>query len=98
LLIGIAFFKKNVPRIRVFDLLLTFGERKVNLQDYISKSIEHLGLLSALCQKLGIAEFIDNHFPNQSEHRHIIYVQLLVAMILNSLGFVSLTVTVLFIL
>lgn len=80
-----------MTRIRVFDLLLTFGERKVNLPDYTSKSIDHLGLVSALCQELGIAEFIDNQFPNQSEHRHISYGQLLVAMILNGLGFVSRT-------
>ena len=80
-----------MTRIRVFDLLLTFGERKVNLPDYTSKSIDHLGLVSALCQELGIAEFIDNQFPNQSEHRHISHGQLLVAMILNGLGFVSRT-------
>ena len=37
--------------------------------DYTSKSIDHLGLVSALCQELGIAKFIDNQFPNQSVHR-----------------------------
>ena len=74
-----------------FDLSLTFGERKVNLSDYTSKSIDHLGLVSALCQELGIAEFIDNELSNQSQHRHISYGQLLVAMILNGLGFVSRT-------
>lgn len=74
-----------------FDLLLTLGERKMNLSDYTSKSIDHLGLVSALCQELGIAEFIDNEISNQSEHRHISYGQLLVAMILNGLGFVSRT-------
>ena len=63
----------------------------MNLPEYTSKSIDHLGLVSALCQELGIAEFIDNQFPNQSEHRHISYGQLLVAMILNGLGFVSRT-------
>jgi transposase len=74
-----------------FDQLLTFGEIKVNLPAYKSKSVDHLGLVSALCQELGIAEFIDNQFPNQSQHRHISYGQLLVAMILNGLGFVSRT-------
>lgn len=74
-----------------FDLLLTFGERKVNPPVYTSKSVDHLGLVSALCQELGIAEFIDNQLPNQSQHRHISYGQLLVAMILNGLGFVSRT-------
>ena len=86
-----VFFKKFLTQICDFDLLLTFGERKVNLPDYTSKSIDHLGLVSALCQELGIAEFIDNQIPNQSEYRHISYGQLLVAMILNGLGFVSRT-------
>jgi transposase len=63
----------------------------VNIQDYTSKSIDHPGLVSALCQELRIAEFIDKQFPNQSEHRHISYRQLLVSMILNGLGFVSRT-------
>jgi len=88
---GLLFLEKNLTRIRVFDLLLTFGERKVNLPDYTSKSIDHLGLVSALCQELGTAECLDNQFLNQSEHRHISYGQLLVAMILNGLGFVSRT-------
>lgn len=74
-----------------FDQLLTFGERKVNLPAYTSKSVDHLGLVSALCQELGIAEFVDSQLPNQSQHRHISYGQLLVAMILNGLGFVSRT-------
>jgi transposase len=80
-----------LTQISDFDLLLTFGERKVNLSDYTSKSIDHLGLISVLCQELGIAEFIDNQIPNQSEYRHISYGQLLVTMILNGLGFVSRT-------
>ena len=80
-----------MTQIADFDLFLTFGETKVNLSDYTSKSIDHLGLVSALCQELGIAEFIDNYFPEQSEHRHISYGQLLVAMVLNGLGFVSRT-------
>ena len=44
-----------------------------------------------LCKELRIAEFIDNQIPNQSEHRHISYGQLLVSIILNGLGFVSRT-------
>ncbi|RUR19719.1 DUF4277 domain-containing protein [Legionella sp. km535] len=82
-------FLKNLTQIFDFDLLLTFGERKVTLQAYTSKSVDHLDLVSALCQGLGIAEFVDHQLPNQSQHRHISYGQLLVAMILNGLGFVS---------
>ena len=82
---------KNLTQIPDFDLLLTFGERKVNLPVYTSQSIDHLDLVSTLCQELGMAEFIDNQFPNQSEHRHNSYGQLLVAMTLNGLSFVSRT-------
>lgn len=58
---------------------------------YVTKSLDHLGLISVLCQELGISKFIDEQLPNQSDHRHISYGQLLVAMILNGLGFVSRT-------
>lgn len=59
--------------------------------NYATKSIDHLGLVAALCKELGIAAFIDAHIPNQSPYKHISYGQLLVAMILNGLGFVSRT-------
>lgn len=59
--------------------------------NYTTKSIDHLGLVGALCKELGIAEFIDARIPNQSPYRHISYGQLLVAMVLNGLGFVSRT-------
>ena len=58
---------------------------------YATKSLDHLGLISVLCQKLGVAKFIDEKVPNQSAYRHISYGELLVAMILNGLGFVSRT-------
>ncbi|MFY7698466.1 MAG: DUF4277 domain-containing protein [Legionella sp.] len=44
----------------------------MNLQDCTSKSIDHLGLVSALCQELGIAAFIDNQLSNQSEYRYAV--------------------------
>lgn len=81
-----------MTRISYFDLLLTFGGEKMsNEVKYTTKSLDHLGLIAVLCKDLGIAEFIDNRIPNQSTHRHISYGQLLVAMILNGLGFVSRT-------
>jgi transposase len=58
---------------------------------YATKSLDHLGLISVLCQELGVAKFIDEKVPNQSAYRHISYGELLVAMILNGLGFVSRT-------
>jgi len=74
-----------------FDLLLTFGNVKMSTSNYTTKSLDHLGLVAVLCKELGIAQFLDDKIPNQSEHRHISYGQLLVAMILNGLGFVSRT-------
>ena len=74
-----------------FDLLLTFGDVKMSTSNYTTKSLDHLGLVAVLCKELGIAQFLDDKIPNQSEHRHISYGQLLVAMILNGLGFVSRT-------
>lgn len=74
-----------------FDLLLTFGGMKVNVTDYSTKSIDHLGLVSALCKELGLADFIDQRLPKTSTQSHISHGELLVAMILNGLGFVSRT-------
>ena len=80
-----------MTRIPDFDLLLTFGGMKVNVVNYSTKSMDHLGLVAVLCKELGIAEFIDERLPKQSAQCHITHGQLLVAMILNGLGFVSRT-------
>lgn len=63
----------------------------MSAEEYSSKSLDHLGLVSGLCKELNIAEFIDAQFPDQSDAKHISYGQLLVAMILNGLGFVGRT-------
>lgn len=80
-----------MTQIPYFDLLLTFGGLKVNVKDFATKSIDHLGLVSVLCKELGIAEFIDERLPKQQTQAHITHGQLLVSMILNGLGFVSRT-------
>lgn len=80
-----------MTQILYFDLLLTFGGLKVNVTDFSTKSIDHLGLVSVLCKELGIAEFIDERLPKQQRQSHITHGQLLVSMILNGLGFVSRT-------
>jgi transposase len=80
-----------LTRIPYFDLLLTFGGIKVNVADYTTKSLDHIGLVSVLCKELGVAEFIDERIPKQSTQSHITHGELLVAMILNGLGFVSRT-------
>jgi transposase len=77
-----------LTQIPYFDLLLTFGELKVDVTDFATKSIDHLGLVSVLCKELGI---IDERLPKQQTQAHITHGQLLVSMILNGLGFVSRT-------
>jgi len=63
----------------------------VNVADYTTKSLDHLGLVSVLCKELGVAAFIDEQIPKQTTQSHITHGELLVAMILNGLGFVSRT-------
>jgi len=58
---------------------------------YTSKSIDHLGLVSGLCKEIGIVEFLDNLAPKQSKNSKISFGQLFLAMILNGLGFVGRT-------
>ena len=56
-----------------------------------TKSLDHLGLVSTLCKELAIADFIDSRLPKQPNQSHISHGELVVAMILNGLGFVSRT-------
>ena len=63
----------------------------MKVADYTTKSLDHLGLVSVLCKELGVAEFIDERIPKQTIQSHISHGELLVAMILNGLGFVSRT-------
>lgn len=58
---------------------------------YTSKSIDHLGLVSGLCKEIGIVEFLDNLAPKHSHKSKISFGQLFLAMILNGLGFVGRT-------
>ena len=59
--------------------------------NYSTKGIDHLGLVSGICQEIGLVEFIDNSLPQQSDLKRISNGQLVLAMILNGLGFVGRT-------
>ena len=59
--------------------------------NYSTKGIDHLGLVSGICQEIGLVEFIDNSLPKQSDQKLISNGQLVLAMILNGLGFVGRT-------
>jgi transposase len=56
--------------------------------NYQSKDLGHLGIVSAMCKELKIAETIDQVIP-QSPDKKVSIGQLVVAMILNGLGFFS---------
>lgn len=55
---------------------------------YQSKNLDHLGLVSAMCQELEIAKEIDKVIPKSSKQKVSIG-KLVEAMILNGLGFTS---------
>ena len=55
------------------------------------KRLDHLGLVAGFCKEIGIADKINKKMPKQSHRSNISNGQLLVAMILNGLGFVSRT-------
>jgi hypothetical protein len=40
---------------------------------YSTKSLDHLGLVSGMCKDIGIAKFIDDAHPEQSQDKHVSY-------------------------
>lgn len=54
------------------------------------KRLDHLGLVSGMCQELGIAKMIDAVIPKGNEHK-VSHGEAMVAMLLNGLGFHSRT-------
>lgn len=53
--------------------------------------LDHLGLVSGFCKEIGLEELINERMPKESHNSMISNGTLLVAMILNGLGFVSRT-------
>ena len=53
--------------------------------------LDHLGLVSGFCREIGLEELINQHMPKESHNSMISNGTLLIAMILNGLGFVSRT-------
>lgn len=56
-------------------------------QHYSSQILNHLGLVSAMVDELGIVEWIDRVLPKDPEKQIVSYGQAVKAMILNGLGF-----------
>ena len=58
---------------------------------YSSKGLDHLGLVSGMCNELGVIECIDSIVPKDNKNVKISNGELVLAMILNGLGFVGRT-------
>ena len=54
---------------------------KIMTISYSTKSLDHLGLISGMCKDIGIAKFIDDAHPEQSQDKHVSYGQLVETMI-----------------
>ena len=54
--------------------------------DYVSESIEHLGVVAGMYEELGIGELLDNVIKQDLEQRHLSIGQCVKAMVLNGLG------------
>lgn len=67
------------------------GVSKLKAESYITKNLDHHGLVAGFCKEIGLAKLIDDALPTQSESKHISYGELLVAMVLNGLGFTGRT-------
>ena len=56
---------------------------------YSSYNLDHLGLIAAMVDELGLPELIDTVIKQDHEQRHVSVGQCVKAMILNGLGFVN---------
>ncbi len=61
------------------------------MSSYQIKHLDHLGLIAGFCHEIGLVEYINQQFPNQSPDKVMTYGHCLLAMILNGLGFTSQT-------
>ena len=56
-------------------------------EHYSSRILNHLGLVSAMVDELGIVDWIDQILPKNQEKQMVSYGQAVKAMLLNGLGF-----------
>ncbi len=61
----------------------------MEIQGYSSKTLDHLGLVSGMCQQIGISQVIDEYCGSSSADQIVSTGKALEAMILNGLGFVN---------
>ena len=72
------------------DLLLLW-KAAMDASRFEVQRLDHLGLVSGFCSEIGLEELINQRMPKKSHKSMISNGQLLIAMILNGLGFVSRT-------
>ena len=58
---------------------------------YNSYNLDHLGLISAMVDELGLEELVDTIIPQDQKYRHVSVGKCVKAMILNGLGFANRT-------
>lgn len=63
----------------------------MDVSQFDVKRLDHLGLVSGFCKEIGLEEFINQRMPKMSHKSNISNGTLLVAMMLNGLGFVGRT-------
>lgn len=57
--------------------------------DYETKNLDHLGLVAAQFDDLGLVELIDQVVPQDKEKRNVSLGQAIKAMVVNGLGFAN---------
>ena len=63
----------------------------MEVTDYSSKTLDHLGLVAGFCQEIGLAEYFDHHIPTSSSQKKVSQGDCVTAMLLNGLGFTGRT-------
>ena len=63
----------------------------MDVSQFDVKRLDHLGLVAGFCKEIGLEEFINQQMPKTSHKSNISNGTLLVAMMLNGLGFVGRT-------
>lgn len=69
-------------------LVLTMAMRVAN-QDTCSQNLDHLGLVAAMYDELGIGEILNQSIEQDTEQRHVTIGQAVKALVINGLGFIN---------
>ena len=70
-------------------VLVFLGVKGLDMADYQTWGVDHLGVVAGICDQIGLVEQSDAFVPNQHGQRKVSLGEATKAMILNALGFVS---------